>query len=169
MRFDPENALIHNNLGKELLDQGKLDEAAAEFGTALELDDQLQMAHHNLGKLFAEQKEWDKAIEHYRKAIDAAPKYPDTHYLLGVTYFRADKWQEAIASLQKSMELAAGGDAYDWFFLAMAYWKLGDQEQSRVWYQKAVAGTRDKQPDDQQLRRLWTESADLLGEQKPGQ
>jgi hypothetical protein len=36
--------------------------------------------------------------------------------------------KEAIQELEKSMELRNGGDSFDWFFLAMANWQLGERE-----------------------------------------
>jgi hypothetical protein len=32
---------------------------------------------------------------------------------------------------KKSMELRKGDNSFDWFFLAMAHWQLGEKEQVR--------------------------------------
>ena len=61
------------------------------------------------------------------------------------------------------MELRSGGDAFDWYFLAMAHKQLGNQEEARQWYQKAVAWTQTNKPDDVELRRFQAEAAALLG------
>ena len=36
------------------------------------------------------------------------------------------------------MELHAPGSAFDWFFLAMAHWRLGDKDKARKWYSQAI-------------------------------
>ena len=41
-------------------------------------------------------------------------------------------------ALHKSMELTGGGDAGDWLFLAMAHRKLGDDDEARKQYNRAV-------------------------------
>ena len=61
------------------------------------------------------------------------------------------------------MELGDGGGVFDWFFLAMAHWKLGNQEEARRWYDKAVEWTDEHGPGDEELRRFRAEAAELLG------
>ena len=65
------------------------------------------------------------------------------------------------------MELRKGGDAYDWFFQAMAHWQKGDKDEARKWFDKAVAWTRQKAPKNVELRRFWAEAAELLGQPGP--
>jgi tetratricopeptide (TPR) repeat protein len=47
----PESALVHYHLGRVLCSTSKLDEAEAEFRTALMKDPQMASAHYELGKL----------------------------------------------------------------------------------------------------------------------
>ena len=63
------------------------------------------------------------------------------------------------------MELKSGGDAFDWFFVAMAKHKLG-QKDARKWYDKAVAWMAKNRPDDQELKRFRAEAKDVLGIEK---
>jgi serine/threonine-protein kinase len=57
---------------------------------------------------------------------------------LGAAQYRAGSWNESIQALQKSMELRDGGDALDWFFLAMAHHQLGQHAEARKWLTKGV-------------------------------
>ena len=57
---------------------------------------------------------------------------------LGVAHYRAGDWNAAQAALEKSITLRKEGDAFDWFFLAMAHWQLKNQDEARKWYDKAV-------------------------------
>jgi hypothetical protein len=73
-----------------------------------------------------------------------------------------------VAALRTSVEMQKGGNAYDWFFLAMAQWQLGRKDEARTWFDKAAAWTRDHSPDDPQLRSFWDEAASLIGRKGPG-
>ena len=52
------------------------------------------------------------------------------------------------------MALRKGGDAYDWFFLAMAHWQLGEKGKAREWYNRAVQWMDKSQPSNEELRRF---------------
>ena len=80
----------------------------------------------------------ERAIALARKSVDQSPRDADLWNTLGVAYYRAGKWDDAIAALNKSMELRAGGDAYDWFFLAMTHKKAGRADEARKWFEQAA-------------------------------
>ena len=65
------------------------------------------------------------------------------------------------------MAIENGGDAYDWFFLALAYWRKGENDEARRWFDKAVASTKGKDPKNAELRQFWKEAAELLGKPEP--
>jgi hypothetical protein len=48
-------------------------------------------------------------------------------------------------------------------FLAMTHWQLGERDEARQWYGKAVEWIEKHQSDDDQLRRFRAEAAQLLG------
>jgi hypothetical protein len=64
------------------------------------------------------------------------------------------------------MDLRNGGDSFDWFFLAMAHWQLGDKDQARKWYGQALAWMEKNQPNDDELRRFRSEAEEVLGLKK---
>ena len=104
-----------------------------------------------------------RAVELSRKAVELASKQGNYWNTLGVAHYRAgDDWKAAVAALEKSRELRKGGDIYDWFFLAMARWKLGDKEEARKWYDRAVNWMDKNKPNDEELRRFRDEAAALL-------
>ena len=65
------------------------------------------------------------------------------------------------------MELRKGGDSLDWFFLAMADWKLGNKDAARVWYDKALEWMEKNDPANEELIRFRAEAAELLGLPQP--
>ena len=60
------------------------------------------------------------------------------------------------------MELRSGGDATDWLFLAMAHWQLGDRDEARRWYNKAIGWMEEKKSDNEELERFSAEAAEFL-------
>jgi hypothetical protein len=60
------------------------------------------------------------------------------------------------------MEARGGGDAYDWIFLAMAHWQLGEKDRAREWYDRGLAGIEEHPPEGEELRRFREEAAQLL-------
>ena len=107
--------------------------------------------HAKLGVMLAE------------KAIHISPNNASALNTLGVAQYRAGEWQPAINTLKESMRLRAGGDAFDWFFLAMAYWQLGQKDDAVTWYDKAVDWTDKNESKNDELIRFRTEAAELVG------
>jgi hypothetical protein len=64
------------------------------------------------------------------------------------------------------MELRKGGDGFDWFFLAMAHWKMDHNTEAREWYEKAVSWMENNQPKDEELKGFRAEAEGLLGIEK---
>ena len=59
------------------------------------------------------------------------------------------------------MELA--GDANDWYFVAMAYQRLGHKEEARMWFEKAVAWQKEHAANDAQLAQFEKEAREVVG------
>jgi hypothetical protein len=81
--------------------------------------------------------------------------------------YRVGDWKRAIADLEQAIGLPKADDSANssaGFFLAMAYWQVGDVAKAREWFNKAVAWMdQGKQKDDADLKRFRVEAAELLG------
>jgi serine/threonine protein kinase len=108
-------------------------------------------------------REPGKALDLAKQAVAGAPRRGDYQNTLGTAYYRVGDWKGTVGALTKSMELRKGGDAADWFFLAMAHWHLGDKDQARKRYDQAVQWTQKNKPQDEELRLFRAEAAELLG------
>jgi serine/threonine protein kinase/tetratricopeptide (TPR) repeat protein len=106
------------------------------------------------------------AVEFARKAVELASEDGNVWNTLGVAQLRAGNWKESITTLQKSNDLRKGGDSFNWFFLAMAHWHLGDKDEARKWYNHGVQWMEKNQPKNEELRRFRAEAAELLGIEK---
>ncbi len=109
-----------------------------------------------------------RAVELAKDAVELAPRSARSWQALGLARYRTGAWKDSIAALEKSIELREdvredAGNSFQWFFLAMAHWQVGDKEQARKWYDRAVDWVDKNQPADAQLRRFRAEAAELLG------
>jgi len=67
------------------------------------------------------------------------------------------------------MALKNGGDAHNWFLLALALWQPGQKDRSRSFFDKAVTWTKQNGPKNAEVLQFWREAAELLGQQGPVQ
>ena len=158
-------------LGKALTALGRHDEALLEFRLLLKSKSQTAVSLNN----YAWQLVTDPnpkfhngpaAVEMVRKSIELDPKNVTFTNTLGVALYRVGKWKESITALNESTELRKGGDAFDWYFLAMAHHQLGDAEKAKEWFDKAVQWSKVNKPDDEELIRFLKEAEALL-KQRP--
>jgi tetratricopeptide (TPR) repeat protein len=104
----------------------------------------------------------DRAVSLAKEAVVLAPKGGDCWRTLGVALYRAGDWKAAIAALKKATEIRSGGDSAEWFFLALAHWQLGEKQQARAWYDRAIRWMNENQPRDEKLRRWRAEATALF-------
>jgi serine/threonine protein kinase/tetratricopeptide (TPR) repeat protein len=103
-----------------------------------------------------------RAVALASKAVELGPKSGHFWNTLGAAHYRAGAWEAAIAALNRSMKLRKGGDSFDWFFLAMAHWRLGDKVQARKWYDRAIQWMEKNVPRNEELRRFRAEAGELM-------
>jgi tetratricopeptide (TPR) repeat protein len=170
-----DHADHHLDLGDALTARGEVAEANASYQKAIAgMNEAVRhnpsdpKAHNNLAWFLATYRNlrfrdpaW--AVELARRAVELAPKERDYWNTLGAANYRAGDWKAAIAALEKSSELRNGGNAFDWFFLAMARRQLGQANEARTWYDKAVAWMEKNGPKNEELLRFRAEAAALLG------
>jgi uncharacterized protein HemY len=107
-----------------------------------------------------------QALQFAKQTVKEAPKNGKYWNTLGAAHYRVGEWQEAVKALNESMRINQGGEATDWFFLAMAHWRLGDKDQGRTWHQKAIQWMDKQKSQDEELRQFRAESAQLLATEK---
>jgi serine/threonine protein kinase/tetratricopeptide (TPR) repeat protein len=168
IKLQPKHAGAHANLAQALSQKGNTEEAIAECREALELAPNDPHMNNALAWMLAtcpdvKFRDAQQAIQLAKKATDTAPKIAGTWNTLGVARYRAGQWQEALAALEKSTQLSGGGDANDWFFIAMAHWRLDHKDKAVPYFDKAVAWMDQHQPQNNELRRFRAEAAELLG------
>jgi tetratricopeptide (TPR) repeat protein len=92
-------------LGLVLEDQGKLDEAMAEFREALRLKPNFADPHNMLGLVLEDQGKLDEAMAEFREALRLEPNLADPHGNLGNVWRAQGKLAEAIAEYREALRL----------------------------------------------------------------
>ena len=92
-------------MGNALREQGKLEEAAAEYRQALALKPAYAEAHSNLGVVLQEWGKLEEAIAHYRQALALKPAFAEVHYNLGNALREQDKLEAAAAEYRQALAL----------------------------------------------------------------
>jgi WD40 repeat protein/tetratricopeptide (TPR) repeat protein len=149
-------------------------EGAGDYQKLLELAPNSSLVHNDLAWLLAncpdaKLRDPVRATQLAQQAIDLAEQVGNVWNTLGVAHYRAGDHKAAVKALTKSMELRKDGDAFDFFFLAMAYWQLGQKDEAQKWHEKAVqwmqkneeALKKDKMHDEE-LGRFRAEAEELL-------
>jgi serine/threonine protein kinase/Flp pilus assembly protein TadD len=104
-----------------------------------------------------------QAVDRAVKAVRLQPDYPPFWNTLGVAQCRAGQWNAAIESLHKAEALASyKGSSFNTFFLAMAYWQIGNRDEARRWYDTAVRWMEQNDPGNEELLRFRTDAAGLM-------
>jgi serine/threonine protein kinase/Flp pilus assembly protein TadD len=175
-RFAPGNqeySWDHIVLGRLLQQKGLHDEAIAAWQSAIKLNPKNAVAYNNVSWQFLagpkELRNPKDALPSARKAVELEPQnylYVNT---LGVALYRNGEFREAIPVLQRSLAVGKGvADAFDLFFLAMCYHRLGEPGKARNHYDRAVAWLeqrRNKLPAGwlRELIEFQAEARALLG------
>jgi serine/threonine protein kinase/tetratricopeptide (TPR) repeat protein len=182
--LDPEHAPAHFCLAVALRAQGKHEEALAHYRTAADLLPNDPNPLNSLAWTLAtcdEPKLRDpaQAVILGKKVVELSVKQGDDRdpagrirlgnywNTLGVAHYQAGNMEEAITALQKSVDIANGADrsyvCEDWFFLAMANWKLHRKDEATKCYERGVEWIEKKASKDEKLRRFRAEAAALMG------
>jgi len=184
------------SLGRVLMEEGRRPQEAARY-ILKALDAAEQFAADSPGNAFhdqAQQVAHDGAHHAWSLATSAEPasrepelaavlatravrSYPESAccwQALGAANYRLGNYQVAVENLEKSIALQKdGGDAGQWFFLAMAHGRLGHSDAARQWFDRGVTWMQvcsasaylpwQRRNRDEIPRRLWAEAAALLG------
>ncbi len=129
IKYKPDYAMAHNNLGVAYYNKGEFDKAIEEYQSAIKYKPDYAMAHNNLGVTYYNKGEFDKAIEEYQSAIKYKPDYAMAHNNLGIAYDKKGEFDKAIEEYQTVIKYKPDyTDAY--YNLACAYSKLGKIKQA---------------------------------------
>jgi predicted negative regulator of RcsB-dependent stress response len=154
--LEPEEFILHHDLGAVLYRKGKVQEAIDHFNKALNLNPGKAETHNDLAVALESIKQYKKAVEHYKKAIQINPEYAGVYSNLGVIYAKQKMFDEAIAFFKKSIEI----NPYD----AGTYSNMGTVLKNKGLFKEAVDNYYKALNIDPNHRNARYHLARLLGE-----
>jgi tetratricopeptide (TPR) repeat protein len=127
---------------------------------AIRLQPDIATAHNNLAWFLTnapdpQHRQPAEALEQARKAVEMAPKEGNNYNTLALAEYHTVHWSESLAAREQSMKLRKGGDAYDWFLLALAFWQQAEKDRAWTWFDKAVTWVKEQPRKDADLFQLW--------------
>src|SRR5690606_39701050 len=108
-----------------------------------------------------------KAIELAGQLVKEDPTVGYYWRTLGAAHLRRNDPASAISALEKANECAGGGSPWEWYFLAMAHWQLGNKEEALTWFERANEHLEKLRghADIGELLQFQTEASNFLGGQ----
>lgn len=133
LTVNPQDADAHYQLGLIHLKRGDLNAARERFQKAMEIDPADADYHYHLGRVHERKGEWDHALERYEETYRLNPEYGfgDIFREVGKAYLHAGFTAKAIEFL-KFFLTKRGSDPEGRYWLAVAFQKMGDDEQARA-------------------------------------
>jgi tetratricopeptide (TPR) repeat protein len=105
LSVDPKIISAHNNLGLELVAQGRVQEGVRHYEEALSIDSDSADAHNNLGKALELLGRRPEAVLHYREALRINPHYGHAYNNLGSALMSLGQTEQAIAVFQEALAM----------------------------------------------------------------
>jgi tetratricopeptide (TPR) repeat protein len=138
----PGNERVHNNFGLALAGRGRVDEAIAQYRTALELKPVFVDASINLGAALVARGRLDEAIAQYRKALEIKADSAEAYCNLGRALARLGRLDQAMAQYRKALEIKPGlPEAHN--NLGNALTNRGQLAEAMAHYRKALESKPD--------------------------
>ncbi len=163
LRLQPNNAAVHNNLGKAFQDQGMPGEAITCYRRAMAIKPDYVKAHHNLGNVLQHVGRLDEAVTLFQRAIDIDPEQPEPYNILGNILTKLGKQQQAVLCYQSALTINPEYVEAQ-INLAVAYGRLGELDEAIASYQRAL----EISPSDPQAHWNYAQALLLKGQFEKG-
>jgi tetratricopeptide (TPR) repeat protein len=145
---NPASWMAHTNLGAELDDQGRSEEAMAEYQAALRINPKETMARNNLGMSLAQMGRVPEAVEHWEEVLRIDPNHAEAHNNLANALAQTGRLTEALPHWEKSLR-AKPDFAEAHFNFAVALAQAGRYDEAIGHYEQVLR----LHPDDADARR----------------
>jgi tetratricopeptide (TPR) repeat protein len=103
--IEPGVALLHNNLGSELKNQGRIEQAISHFRKGLECNSRDYLLWYNLGSSYSFLKQYAPAEEYLTTAIKLNPKNAEAYSNLGSVYENQNNYNKAIVFYEQALSV----------------------------------------------------------------
>jgi serine/threonine-protein kinase len=150
----PDYYRTHANFGYLLQVQGRTEEAALEYGRALELAPRVNWIINNLGMIYYRNEEWDRASEMFERAFAIKP-YCDLALNLGSLMAYQHRFEEAENYYEFGAQYCDSTNYLVWGnWASVAFWLPERREEALEMYGRAIRlaeAARTQRPDDREV------------------
>ncbi len=155
----PGNYLALTTRAEAHLRQGRYESGLADYESSLPAAPDRAAAHNNLAWMYVTvpppARDATKALPHARRAVELMPKVAGYRNTLGIVLARLGRHRESVDELETSLAASSGGEAaYDLFFLAIDYHRLGDPARAKACYDRAVRHEVESRLPSKQVEEL---------------
>jgi tetratricopeptide (TPR) repeat protein len=151
----PNSAVPHYNLASALNARGRIDEAIAEYQTAIRIQPAV-IAYTSLGAAYQAKGLINEAIEQYRLALRLQPGDADAHTYLAIAYAESGDLNNAIEHFRIAVQLQPDS-AIAQYGLGRAYLDKGQLEEAIPYLESAVR----LNPDESLFRSALNEALSM--------
>ena len=171
-RRQSKQAKVFYDLANEHIQSKRWADALDASKRALEICPESALFNNSLAWLLVScpekiYRDGDLAVQLARKAVEQDPDVSEYWNTFGVAYYRVGQWQQSIDALTKAEQLKPDVNfGHNAFFLAVAYWRLGEKETADAFFEKAVQwviSTNPSSKEREELDQFRAEAVELLG------
>ncbi|OUD12212.1 tetratricopeptide repeat protein [Thioflexithrix psekupsensis] len=138
IHHDPENAQGYNERAILYAENGKYDEAFADFNQAIELEPKKADYYNNRGFFYLKQKQYEKALADYNQAIALSPKKARYYNDRGNVYLEQKQYEKALADFNQAIALNPKEIGY-YHNRGLVHAKQKQYEEALADYNQAIA------------------------------
>jgi serine/threonine protein kinase/tetratricopeptide (TPR) repeat protein len=145
IELDPNNANAHYFYALAYLGpENRLEEAQAQYRTALSLDPLSSIVNTNYAVMLMEAKRYPESLAQFQKVLERDPNFGPAHYKLSQLYATTGRFPEAVSELRKlfSNPIAVTDDAKG--YLQLVSTLEGTDRSGAVAVASALAGDKDQ-------------------------
>ena len=138
IEYFPNYLMAHNDLGAQLLEQGKLEEAEAELRRAILIDKKAFNPHLNLGIVLVDGKRYAEAVATLNDAVSLDASSAAARLYLGQALAGVGEVQPALKELKTAYELGGDDYAVALLHLGRVYLKANDPNSALKAFERYV-------------------------------
>jgi tetratricopeptide (TPR) repeat protein len=159
---NPGAWMAHDNLGLNLTEQRRFDEADAEYRKAIAIRPNDHIAYYDLGLKAAIQGNLDEAIDNFSRTLDLSPSFAMARYQIGNVFVRQNNLDDAIHEYREALkslpDLMMGH-----FNLANTLARKGNTDEAIEEYHRTLASDPDFAPAHASLGRVLAAKGNIDG------
>ena len=143
--LDPNNASAHYFYALAYLGpENRLEEAQAQYRSALSLDPLSSIVNTNYGVMLMEARHYPESLAQFQKVLERDPNFTPAHYRLSQLYATTGRFSQAVAEFHKSLSkrTTVPDDAKG--YLRLMQTLEGTDRSGAVAVAAALAGDRDQ-------------------------